>query len=71
MAKKSSRLKTLLDILKDGCSHTTKELQDRTGSCAVHSDIAEIRANGITVVRRYAGKNMNGRQINYYSLLTI
>jgi len=39
-----------------------------TNSCAVHSDISELRANGIHVIREYKGKNENGRQLNYYRL---
>ena len=44
----SIRLKRTLDILRDGWK-TTLEIEQHTNSRAVHSDIAAIRANGITV----------------------
>ena len=67
---KSERLKKVLDILADRKEHSTIELAKATDSVAIHSDISEIRANGFPIERRYAGKNDNGRQINYYRWVT-
>ena len=64
----SPRLQRLLSILKahpDGM--TTMQLVQWTGSCAVHSDVAELRAepNLIPVACEYQGKR-DGRRIYLY-----
>jgi hypothetical protein len=41
-------------------------LHTLTGSMAVHTDIAELRANGIAVACRQNGKTPNGRRIMEY-----
>ena len=46
---------------------TTAQLADATGSVAVHSDIAEIRANGIGVLCEFEG-TVNGRKRYRYTL---
>lgn len=68
---RSARLQAVLAFLSDRGERgaTTRELQDATGSCAVHSDIAELRANGVTVTRTYEGKTLFGRQVNRYRLV--
>ena len=48
---------------------TTAEIAARTGSQAVHSDIAGVRANGIPVTCRYRGKSDNGAKVYEYALL--
>lgn len=63
---RSPRLMRTLDVLRahpDGL--TTLELVQWTGSCAVHSDVAEIRANGIGVACEYLGTR-DGRRIYRY-----
>jgi hypothetical protein len=45
----SYRLKKYLPILADMLVHTSAELQRRTGSMAVHSDISDLRKNGVPV----------------------
>ena len=62
----SPRLKRTLAVLEahpDGC--TTLELVLLTGSCAAHSDVAELRANGIPVECRYE-RTANGRRVYRY-----
>ncbi len=44
----SARLRHTASILTAGW-HTTREISRQTGSMAVHSDIAGLRANGIPV----------------------
>ena len=64
----SPRLRRLLDVLEahpDGL--TTMELIHWTGSCAVHSDVAELRANGIKVGCQYE-RTVNGRRVYRYRL---
>jgi hypothetical protein len=66
-ATKSDRLKRMLAALPRGVGRTTFELQSATQSCAVHSDIAELRQNGYIIERQCEGRR-NGRQINRYTL---
>lgn len=63
----SERLRRMLDDLKAYPGSTTFEIQSRTKSCAVHSDVAELRQNGYFIDRTCDGKK-NGRQINRYWL---
>ena len=63
---RSPRLQRTLDVLRahpGGC--TTLELVLLTGSCAAHSDVAEIRANGIPVSCQYE-RTANGRRVYRY-----
>jgi hypothetical protein len=66
---RSPRLRRVLDVLKahPDSGMTTLELVHWTGSCAVHSDIAELRANGIKVGCTYEGTR-NGRRVYRYRL---
>ena len=65
---KSPRLQRTLNVLKaHPAGLTTMELVHQTGSCAVHSDAAELRANGIPVSCEYQG-TQNGRRIYRYRL---
>lgn len=64
---KSARLKKLLEILADGFEYTTAELQEKTGSMAIHTDIHELRSNGYAVKCRYVGKQ-DGKKIYSYKL---
>jgi len=66
-SSKSQRLRRMLDDLRAFAGSTTFEIQQRTRSCAVHSDIAELRQNGYIIDRVCEGKR-NGRQINRYYL---
>jgi len=62
----SPRLKSVMAALWDGEWHSTMELAMRTGGCAIHSDIAELRANGIEIESRYEGVSANGRRVYAY-----
>ncbi len=46
---------------------TTRQLARMTGSCAVHTDISELRANGVKVSCVYEGLH-NGRRRYRYRL---
>lgn len=66
--ERSPRLRRTLDVLRahpDGL--TTMQLVNWTGSCAVHSDVSELRANGIGVACEYLGQR-DGRRIYRYRL---
>lgn len=52
----SDRLQRVLDVLLDRQWHSTLEIMQRTFLCAVGSAISELRANGIAVECRCAGK---------------
>lgn len=62
---KSARLIKLLEILADGFEYTTAELQEKTGSMAIHTDIHELRSNGYAVKCKYVGKQGNNRIFAY------
>jgi hypothetical protein len=67
---KSERLKKLDALLCDGELHTTKEIQERTGSVAVHSDIHELRCNGRNISPAiYLGRTEANRKIHAYRRL--
>jgi hypothetical protein len=68
--KRSERLQRLLKALRADCYKTTCMLQTETGSMAVHSDIHELRCEGIPVApAKYFGKNSNGKKIYGYKLM--
>ncbi len=48
----SQRLKDTYAVLSDRDWHSTRDIGRLTGSCAVHSDIAALRENGMDVVKR-------------------
>jgi len=58
----SPRLQATLAVLDDGAEHSTLDLLLHTRSCAVHSDIAALRANGIRIAHTRKGR------IHYYRL---
>lgn len=45
----SSRLQSVLNVLRDGLPHSTRELIHASGMCAINSIISELRDNGIGV----------------------
>ena len=66
----SDRLKGLHKALSAGGIFTTAKLQTLTGSMAIHSDIHELRQNGVPVSKAiYIGKNGEGKKVYGYQLL--
>jgi hypothetical protein len=65
---KSDRLKRLLKELSDGQKHSTLELQQSTGSMAIHSDIHELRCNNYPVKTTYGGLSAEGRKVFHHQL---
>ena len=65
----SARLQAVLEFLRDRGARgaTTAELQSATGSMAIHSDVAEVRANGVEVRCAYDGMS-NGRRVYRYTV---
>lgn len=66
----SPRLRALLTaLLKAGDRGlTTREIFDRTGSMAVHSDVHELRANGYQVGCSGGGRTGDGRRVFRYRI---
>jgi hypothetical protein len=66
----SPRLRALLTaLLKAGDRGlTTREIFDRTGSMAVHSDAHELRQNGYRIGCRSDGKTAGGRRVFRYRI---
>jgi hypothetical protein len=62
---KSERLKAVARILADGREHSTMELARKTNQCAIHSSIAELRANGFDVSPAIC-RTINGRRVYFY-----
>lgn len=65
--KKSSRLQKLHSVLLRGGIFSTARLQRETGSMAIHSDVHELRCNGIKVKCTYLYE-IEGRKVYGYSL---
>jgi len=66
--KNSRRLQGVLEILQDGAEHTTFDIMLKTKSCAVHTDIYELRKNGIKIDCRQNGKSETGRKVFVYKI---
>ena len=47
--EKSARLQRVLAYLKDGLSHSTRDIIREANVCAVNSCISELRANGYDI----------------------
>lgn len=67
----SPRLRALLTaLLKAGeRGLTTREIQDRTDACAVHSDVDELRDNGYRIPCVQEKSTASGRRVFRYRLL--
>jgi len=63
----SRRLQATLAAIRGGWA-STREISTRTGSMAVHSDIAGLRDNGLEVETRWS-HDANGRRIHEYRLV--
>jgi hypothetical protein len=64
----SRRLQAVHRALLDG-PKTSAELQRFTGGMAIHSDIAELRAQGIPVApAKYLHKTTDGHKIYLYAM---
>jgi len=66
----SARLQAVIEILKDGKEHTSRELATATGSVAIAQDINELRhpLNGFKIDCEFRGKTPAGRNIFSYKL---
>ena len=67
--ERSARLQRVLVVLRaHPAGITTRELILFTGSCAPHSDVAELRANGYLVACDGVGRTGDGRKVFRYTL---
>ena len=69
--EKSDRLKDTLAILSDGFPHSGISIQAETESLAVHTDMAELRANGLNIRQYYNGLTPKGRKKSMYQLVIV
>lgn len=67
----SPRLAAVVSMLRRRGDYgaTTAEIQSETGSMAVHSDVAEIRANGLAVDCKFDSRTEAGRKVYRYTLI--
>jgi hypothetical protein len=65
---RSPRLQAVHKVLLDGKRHSTRELIDKTGSCAINSIVSELRANGVAVLCEYESTTLDGNDVYVYSL---
>jgi len=65
---KSKRLQALYKVLKDHKYHTTAEIQGKTGSVAVHTDISDLRSNDHDIICDYGHTTDEGRKVYKYRL---
>lgn len=68
--RRSPRLqRTLAALVRAGQGGaTTLELHQATGSMAVHTDAAELKANGCRIRQWYDGKTASGARVSRYAL---
>jgi hypothetical protein len=52
----SARLKRVLDLLKDGREHSTRDIVRQSDVCAVNSIVGELRENGFKILCRCLGR---------------
>jgi len=65
----SERLRRLRSVLSDGQWHTTADIASRTKSCAVHSDVSDLRRAGIEVeCRLLRVDRLSGRRVYAYRM---
>lgn len=65
----SPRLQALLAYLSDGKPHSVFSIQRETGSMCPHTDVDELRHNGLDIQQAYNGETINGRKRSTYQLI--
>jgi biotin operon repressor len=70
LLKNSSRLQLIKKLLSRGNWVTSAEIYAVTGSMAVHTDIHELRENGVNVSpAKYTGLSATGRKKYAYRII--
>jgi biotin operon repressor len=64
----SQRLQDTLRCLVPGQWVSAFKIAVTTNSLAVHSDISDLRLNGVQIEQRYNGYTENGKRISEYRL---
>jgi anti-sigma-K factor RskA len=68
---RSERLRKLWRVLNDGEKHTSLELQRKTGSVCIGTDVSELRHNsGFSVSCEYRGVSHTGKKIYDYQMVS-
>ena len=66
---RSKRLLRVHALLKDGAEHSTLDIVQGAGVCAVNSCVAELRANGAVITCRQSAAPHDGERIWLYRML--
>ena len=66
---RSDRLRRVYALLADGREHSTLEIVQGAGVCAVNACIAELRDNGAVINCRVAVRQMTGERVWLYRLV--
>lgn len=66
---RSARLQRVLAVLSDGKEHSTLEIVQRAGVCAVNSCVAELRHGGRRIACRQGCDPATGARRWFYRLL--
>jgi hypothetical protein len=64
--KTSVRLQRVSEYLSDRQWHSTRDIIQNTGMCAINSIIAELRVNGLSIECKFQGKTGEGNSIYKY-----
>ena len=64
----SPRLQRVHALLEDGQEHSTLDIVQQAGVCAVNAAVAELRANGASIDCRQT-RSMGGSRIFLYRML--
>jgi len=67
----SKRLQRVMNLLSDFKAHSTLDIIQRAGICAVNSAISELRANNIPVECKYVRRTEDGNSVFEYRLLRV
>lgn len=62
----SPRLRAALAVLRDGRPHSTMEIVQEAGVCAVNSVVAELRHHGAEIACQH--RHVDGRRTFYYTM---
>lgn len=64
----SVRLKNTLAVLSDMKPHSTLDIQEKTGSMAVSTDIGDLRKSGYEIECHFSRVTFNGRKVYVYMM---
>lgn len=67
---RSERLRKIWRVLRDGKKHSSLELQRKTGSVCIGTDVSELRHNaGYDILCNYRSLSVYGRKVYDYQMV--